>query len=140
MERISAWRDMYGVDFSTLLATGQTATEPFMVRNDEVVTWQRVAPPVSLVAIDLTRPFELTYRKQASFTLECDAERLGALLAFRATLAPGIVLSTLPDEAAPENHWRYALWPSFTRPSVARGGTATIDYQYGRGMTTLEVS
>ena len=110
-----------------------------MARASEVVTWQRVAPPVSLAAIDLTGPFDLSFRKQVAFEVERDVERLGILLAFRATLAPGIVLSTLPDEVDAESHWRYALWPSYGRPSVLRGTTVVIDYGHGRGMTTLSI-
>jgi hypothetical protein len=57
-----------------------------------------------------------------------------------ATLAPGVVLSTLPDEVDPLNHWRYALWPSYDRTGRARGTSATIDYRYERGTTTLSVT
>jgi hypothetical protein len=139
-ERLSAWREKYGVDFSTLLTVRQTAAQPFMVKTDDVVRWQRVAPPVSLVAIDLTGSFDLTFRRQASFAMDRDVTRLGIVLAFRATLAPGIFLSTLPEEVDRENHWRYGLWPSYDRPSFGRGATATIDYAYGRGTTTLSIT
>lgn len=139
-ERVAEWRAMYGVDFDELLSVRQAASDPFAVRTREVVTWKRVAPPVELVTIDLEGPFELSFEKRVSFTFEDDVERLGILLAFRAILAPGIVLSTLPDEVDAENHWRYALWPAYDRPSFARGATAQIEYAHGRGMTTLSVS
>jgi hypothetical protein len=138
-ERIAAWGKMYGVDFSTLMSVRDPPSQPCTVRTSELVTWQRVTPPVSLASIDLTRPFDLSFRKQVSFNVERDIEHLGILLAFRATLAPGIVLSTLPDEVAPESHWRYALWPSYDRPSFVRGESAVIDYAHGRGMTTLSI-
>lgn len=139
-ERVADWRAMYGVDFAPLLAVRQSTSDPFMVRTSEVVTWTRVAAPVTLAAIDLTRPFELSFRMHVTFELERDVERLGLALAFRATLAPGVVLSTVPDEVDPQNHWRYGVWPAYDRPSFARGATATIDYAHGRGKTSLAVS
>jgi hypothetical protein len=138
-DRIAAWTAMYGVDFSELMAVRQSDSQPFAVRTEEAVTWPSVAPPVSLVAIDLESNFEVSFERQVVFTLERDVERLGILLGFRATLAPGIVLSTLPDEVSPDNHWRFRLWASEERPSFARGETATIEYRYGRGTTSLTV-
>lgn len=139
-ERIAAWRATYGMDLSALLAVRLGPTQPIMVRTEEVLSWRRVAPPVSLVAIDLTRPFDLVLKSRVSFVLEEDVERLGILLAFRATLAPGIVLSTLAEDVHRESSWRYALWPALDLPAAAGGTTAIIDYAYDRGTTTLHVS
>jgi predicted RNA methylase len=139
-ERLAAWRELYGIDFSPLAALRQSATHPFTMTTKDVVRWPRVAPPVRLIDIDLTSDFEVSFRRQVSFAFECAAERLGVLLAFRATLAPGIVLSTLPDEVDPENHWWYGLWASYDHPSFAAGATATIDYAHGRGKTTLSIT
>lgn len=136
-ERLAEWRRAYGIDFSSLVSDRPAASDPFAVRTSEVLSWPRVAPPVSLAAIDLTGPFDLGFRKEVSFVLEHDVELLGIVLAFRATLAPGIMLSTLLDEVDVENHWRYSLWPSHARPSFARGATAVLDYAHGRGKTTL---
>ena len=108
------------------------------VRTEEFLGWLRVAPPVSLAAIDLTRPFDVVLRAQAHFTLTQDVDRLGVVLAFRATLAPGIVLSTLAEDAHPTNHWRYALWLADPL-SFGTGSTATIHYSYDRGVTAIEV-
>lgn len=139
-ERLESWREMYGVDFSALVSASQTVSPPFSARTSELVTWPRVAAPVSLAEVDLTRPFDLTLRQHVTFELERDVERLGIALAFRATLAPGVVLSTMPDEVDPDNHWRYAVWPAIERGRLARGATATIDYEHSRGVTTLAVS
>jgi precorrin-6B methylase 2 len=138
--RVAEWRSMYGVDLSTLLAVRQSASDPFMVRTNEVITWPRVAPPMTLAAIDLEGPFELGIHKRITFAVDRDVERLGIVLAFRATLAPGIVLSTMLDEVSVDNHWRYGVWPAQDRPSLARGGTATIDYEHARGKTAIAFS
>jgi len=139
-DRLAAWKQMYGVDFSTLASGHRGHSEGFSMRTSEVVTWPRVSPPLSLAAIDLTRPFDLSFGRQVTFQPERDVERLGIVLAFRATLAPGIVLSTLPDEVDPDNHWRYALWPSAGRPAFGRGTTVTLDYAHERGITKLSIS
>ena len=89
-----------------------------------------------LLSIDLTRPFDLHFRRRVSFVLERDVGRLGVFLAFRATLAPG----TLDDDVDPLNSWRYMIWPSLERPSFARGASAVVDYAYDRGATTIAVS
>jgi hypothetical protein len=136
-ERLAEWRSMYGVDLSSLLAVRQSASDPFMVRTDEVIAWPRVGSPLTLAAIDLAGPFELHIHERASFEVDRDVERLGIVLAFRATLGPGIVLSTMLDEVSPANHWRYGVWPAQVRPSLARGATATFDYEHARGKTTI---
>jgi hypothetical protein len=68
-----------------------------------------------------------------------DTQYLGVLLAFRATLAPGVVLSTLPDESDGKSHWAHALFPAFDRPTLVKGQTVTIDYSYDRGVSTVRV-
>lgn len=139
-ERIAAWRAAYGMDLSALMSVRLGPSQPIMVRTEEILAWPRVAPPVPLVAIDLTRPFDVVLKSRVSFVLEENVERLGILLAFRATLAPGIVLSTLAEDVHRDNSWRYALWPSLDRAAFLRGATAIIDYAYDRGTTTLQVS
>ena len=139
-ERVRAWRDAYGMELSPLLQVRLSPTQPIMVRTDDVLTWRRVASPVPLVSIDLTRPFDVALHARATFVIEQDVERLGVLLAFRATLAPGIVLSTSTDDVQVTNSWRYALWPSLERASIEAGNSAVIDYAYARGTTTLRIT
>lgn len=139
-ERTSAWKAMYGVELSSLLSVRRTPSQPILVQTADFLSFQRVAPPVTIASIDLTSPFELAYGMRVPFTLERDVEHLGVLLAFRTTLAPGIVLSTLPDAVDPANHWLYPLWPSLDRPAWAREETVTLDYRYARGTTTLSFS
>jgi hypothetical protein len=61
------------------------------------------------------------------------------MLAFRATLAPDVVLSTLPDDFDPESHWAHALFPAFDCLAVKGGTTVAIEYSYDRGVTTVRV-
>jgi hypothetical protein len=139
-ERIAAWREMYGVDFSALMSVRRTASQPIKAETADILGWKRVAPPVSLAAIDLTMSFELVVKKDASLVLEDDAAHFAIALAFRATLAPGVVLSTLPDDVDATNHWRYAVFPAYGRSSFVAGTTVTLDYRYDRGTTTLSIT
>lgn len=139
-ERVAAWRAAYGMDLSALMSVRLGPTQPIMVRTEDILTWPQVAPAIPLVAVDLTRPFDLVQRARVPFVLAENVERLGILLAFRATLAPGIVLSTLTEDVHRDSSWRYALWPSLDRAAFSRGDTAVIDYAYDRGTTTLHVS
>lgn len=139
-DRLAAWREAYGVDFSPLRAVRSGRAQPLFVRTSEILSWPRVAAPTRLASIDFARPFDRGLRKKVPIALERDVERLGIALAFRATLAPGIVLSTLPDEVSPTNHWRYALWPSHDRPTFGAGTAALLDYDHSRGETRVSIS
>lgn len=138
-ERLAAWNARYGLDFSPLAAVRRGAAHSMSVRTEEFLAWPRVAPPVSLASIDLTKPYDVVLRARVPFTLPQDVERLGVVLAFRATLAPGIVLSTLAEEVHETNHWRYALWPS-EELAFSAGASVTIHYAYDRGVTTIELT
>jgi hypothetical protein len=122
-----------------LLSVKLTENQPISLKTEDFLAWPRVAAPVTLLAIDLTKPFDLVLREQISFVLERDVEHLGVALAFRATLAPGIVHSTLAGDVEPLNSWRYALWPALEQPAFARGATAVVDYAYERGASSIIV-
>lgn len=139
-ERIRAWREAYAIDLSPLLQVRPSPTQPIMVRTEDLLAWRRVGAPVSLITLDLTRSFDIALHAHASFVLDHDVEHLGVLLAFRATLAPGIVLSTLIDDVQVTNSWRYALWASLEQASFDAGASAQIDYAYARGTTTLRIT
>ncbi len=138
-ERLAAWRKRYGVDLSSLASVRLTSSQPISVRTEQITTWRRVAPAVPLVSIDLEQPFELSLSENVRFALEQDAVHLGFVLAFRATLAPGIVLSTLPEDVSPLNSWHYALWPCLDEGRFERGSMVAVDYAYDRGTTTLQI-
>ena len=138
-ERLAAWQALYGLDFSPLAEVRRGPTQSMSVRTEEFLAWPRVASAVSLASIDLTGPFEVVRRASVAVTLTHDVERLGVVLAFRATLAPGNILSTLAEEVHPTNHWRYAMWPAREQVALSAGAVVTIDYAYDRGVTSLEI-
>lgn len=139
-ERVDAWRTAYGIDLEPLLDIQVGAAQPIMVRPRHLLAWPQVGPATSLTTIDLTQPFEEVQFANASFTVDVDVARLGVVLAFRATLAPGIVLSTVPKDSSAENSWRYPLWPAFDRLAVPKGTRIMVDWHYQRGTTTLRLS
>lgn len=138
-ERIASWRAAYGVDLSSLTNVRLGPSQPMSLKTSDFLACPRVAAPVPLLSIDLTRPFDLVHDEEVSFVLERDVEHLGIALAFRATLAPGIVLSTLPSDVDPQNNWRYALWPALDEQRLPKGATVAIDYAYARRASTLVI-
>lgn len=136
--KLEAYAAAYDMDFSTLAAHQLSSTEPIMIESKEVVSWP-AEPPALLAEIDFTGPFETWVAMRAKLTLTRDAERLGVVLAFRARLSERHILSTLPADADPGNHWAYALFPSFEHPSLAKGDTVAIEYSYERGTTMVRL-
>ncbi len=136
--RVDAWNRAYAVDLSPLLEV-RSSSQAIMVRTDEIRSWERAAKPITLVNVDLRRDFDVVLEARASFVADRDVDDIGIALAFRATLAPEIVLSTVPEDVHPADSWRYALWPALDRPTLKKGETATIHYAYNRGTTTLRV-
>jgi hypothetical protein len=76
---------------------------------------------------------------RTQITASRDVKNLGVVLAFRAKLAEGIVLSTLPGDTDEGNHWAYALFPAFEHLTLAKGETIAIEYSYDRGTTMVRV-
>jgi hypothetical protein len=136
--KIDSYRAEYGIDFGPLEQHRLSCSEPIMLDSRDVATWP-LGEPVLLAAIDMTGPFETVIATQATTRISRDSQSLGVMLAFRATLAPGVFLSTLPDDFDPTSHWAHALFPAFDCPAVKGGATVTIDYSYERGVTTLRV-
>ena len=129
----------YGIDFSPLEDHRLSCSEPIMLDSRDVATWP-LAPPVLLASVDLTGAFDTVISTRVTSEISRDSQVLGVMLCFRATLAPGIVLSTLPDDFDPTSHWAHALFPAFDCPAVKKGGTIAIDYAYDRGTTTVRVT
>ena len=137
--KVDGYRTYYDIDFAPLERHRLSCSEPIMVDNRDVATWP-LSQPVLLASIDLTGAFETVVSTQARVEISRDSQSLGIMLAFRATLAPGVVLSTLPADFDPTSHWCHALFPAFDCLAVPGGTTVVIDYSYERGTTTLRVA
>jgi precorrin-6B methylase 2 len=137
--KLEEYREAYGMDFSVLGDHRLSPTEPIMVESKEIARWP-VAPPALLAEIDFGKPFETWLASRVAVTLTRDAKSLGIVLAFRAKLAEGVVLSTLPADVTKANHWAYALFPAFELPSLTKGATAFVEYSYDSGTTMVRVT
>ena len=136
--KLDGYRADYGMDFSVLADHQLSSTEPIMVDSRDVATWP-LGPPILLAEVDFARPFETWVATRAQITVSRDTQYLGILLAFRAKLAEGIVISTLPDDFDPTSHWAHALFPAFDHPVLAKGETVELEYSYDRGTTLVRV-
>lgn len=134
---VEAWKAAYGVDLAPLLAHRLAATQPIVVPTRDAARWPRLAPPVLLRRVDLEAPVETTFTCDARVTLEGASANLGIAVLFRATLADGIVVSTLPGEAAPDTCWRWATWPAVDCLQNARGTAIEVAVDYARTETAV---
>lgn len=137
--KVERYGEDYGLDFSPLEGHRLSCSEPIMLDSRDVATWP-LAEPILLASIDLTQAFETSLSSRATVTISRDAQNLGVMLAFRATLAPGIVLSNLPDDYDPLSHWAHALFPAFDCLALPKGTTIAVDYAYDQRTTTVRVT
>ena len=137
--KLEGYRAAYGIDFSPLGDHRLSSSEAIMLEGKDVATWP-LAPPLLLASVDLTGDFETVLSTRGLIEISRQTLHLGVLLAFRATLAPGITISTLPDECDSANHWAHALFPAFDCPVVERGTLIVVDYSYERGSTRVRIS
>ena len=137
--KVEGYCKEYGIDFSPLEEHRLSCSEPIMLDSRDVATWP-LAEPVLLASIDMTKPFDTSISTRAGLQVSRESKHLGIMLAFRATLAPGLVLSTLPADFDPTSHWAHALFPAFDCLAVAAGAHIVIDYNYDRGTTTVRVN
>ena len=136
--KLEGYRAAYDLDFSVLADHRLSSSEPIMIDSRDIVTWAQGAP-VLLAEIDFSGEFDTWVVARAQMSGWRDAEHLGIILAFRAKLAEGIVLSTLPDDFDPTGHWAHALFPAFDHPKLTKGELVSIEYTYDRGATTVRV-
>jgi hypothetical protein len=137
---LEAYRADYGIDFSPLASHRLGPTQPVMIKTEDARAWRAVCAPANLATIDLEGAFETAFDARVRFALEAPAAHLGVFFAFRATLAPGIAVSTLPAEVDPHNAWRYALWLALDLPDLEAGAAVQLDYRYERGTSTVRFS
>ena len=136
--KLDAYEAAYGMNFSALAEHRLSSTEPIMVEAKDVLSWS-LEPPALLAEVDFMQPFETWLAMRTQLTVSRNIEHLGVVLAFRAKLAEGIVLSTLPDDTDARNHWAYALFPAFDYLAASKGESLAIEYTYDRGTTMVRV-
>jgi precorrin-6B methylase 2 len=136
--KLDAYGAAYDLDFSVLAEHQLSSTEPIMVESKDVLSWP-LEPAALLAEVDFSQPFETWIAMRTQITASRDVKNLGVVLAFRAKLAEGIVLSTLPGDTDEGNHWAYALFPAFEHLTLAKGETVAIEYSYDRGTTMVRV-
>lgn len=136
--KIEAYEAAYGMDFSVLAGHQLSSTEPVMVESKEIGTWP-LGPPALFAEVNFEQPFETWLASRAQLTVTTDTQHLGIVLAMRARLAQGIILSTLPGDVDPGNHWAYALFPVVGHRPLASGATVDVEYSYDRGVTMVNV-
>lgn len=134
---VERYRTAYGIDFTPLLGHRLGTAQPIAVKTVDARTWSVVGLPVTIASMDLEGDVPTAFSTKARIALDANVALLGVILAFRATLAPGIVLSTMPGEVAADNAWRYVAWPAIDHRDLPRGAEMEIEYRYERGTSVV---
>lgn len=134
---VERYRAAYGIDFEPLLSHRLGRLQPITVETRDACALPAVATSASLVTLDLEGEISTSFSTKTQIDLLADAARWGVFLAFRATLAPGIVLSTVPGEVSASNSWRYELWPALDHPDARRGSSFDVHLEYRRGRSSI---
>lgn len=137
--KVDGYREAYGMSFDPLVGHRLSTAEPIMLDSRDVATWP-LAQPVLLASIDFAAPYEQVVTRTAHVEISRDAQYLGIMLAFSATLCPGTVLSNLPADFDHLSHWAHALFPAFDCLSLPKSTRVAIDYMYDRAVTSVRVT
>jgi hypothetical protein len=130
------WSAAYGLGL-TGLAELEGPARLGWVTPQEASTWTTLAEPVVLADLALDRPVpaaDLSATRR--FVAERPGENPGLLLAFRATLAPGIALSTLPSDVDADGHWTCSVVRGAFGPCAA-GDRLDVDFSVRGAVTVL---
>lgn len=134
---VERYRAAYGIDFEPLLAHRLGRLQPISLATKEGCALKSIAASATLITLDLEGEISTSFSTKTSIALVADAARWGVFLAFRATLAPGIVLSTVPGEVSASSSWRYELWPALDYPEAPRGASFDVQLEYRRGRSSI---
>ena len=124
------WHERYGIDFTPLLDAAAGRDHDTTIRARRARDWPPLGPAVRLADIDLTRPHPGTIRTATSLPIDRDGRLSALVLSFVAHLAPGIELSTLPEDVSATNSWTSLAWLPGTPPAAAAGARIGVDYSF----------
>lgn len=120
-EALDRWHELYGFDFSAVAAWQELGPARLgNSRSARVAGWDTPTGPVDLARWEAGATPGLEGLVDLAVRQECRPDAVA--LAFRAHLAPGSVLSTVPGEAAADSHWGVALYRLDTPGDPLRPG------------------
>lgn len=133
------WRSWYGIDFD-LLAPGDGVPESvFFPRPQKARHWETLSEPILLAEVDLREVERVTINRSMTVSANTSGVLNGLLVYFELDLGPNTRLSTHPDTADENCHWRSMVWV-LDPLLVTAGECFETTYQYRARGTTYKVA
>ncbi|MGB1251225.1 MAG: 50S ribosomal protein L11 methyltransferase [Candidatus Promineifilaceae bacterium] len=124
------WHSWYDIDFSALTEMHPIDYEPlFNITPQMTKTWPRLHAPLRFANVDLHQYRDQHVSHQETVQAQADGRLNGLLIYFEVELSKHISLSTHPDKAGVENHWRSPVWGIFPAVDVKVGDLFTVQYE-----------
>lgn len=132
-EHAERWHRWYDVDFTPLVAAARRRPQRVDRRPQDLRGWPTLGPPVLLAEYDLLAIRDTALEQRAEGILDQPGALGAVLLYFELDLAPGITLSTAPNQATAGNHWRSPLWLAAEPIPITPPRRWRVTYRYRAG-------
>ncbi len=129
-ETVAMWREWYDLDFSALTEVPHPHEAPIFHINPQTARdWDRLSQPLRLADIDLEKYAEQQLNYGENVVAQARGLLNGLLIYFQVTLSSQTCLSTHPDAADADNHWRSPVWGAFPTLDVQVGDPFVVQYE-----------
>lgn len=129
-ESIANWYAWYDIDFSSLIQMQHDENEPlFHIAPQHTNTWDRLHAPIRLANVDLHHYRDQRINFSETVTTSTSGLLNGLLVYFEVQLSSQTRLSTHPDKAGFDNHWRSPVWGVFPTINLQVGDAITVQYE-----------
>ncbi len=136
-ENLVRWSKDYDVPFGTLAVYEEGRPYALNVKPIDFASWRLLSEPVRVVSSDLTAIEHTNIEAREKLIATHDATHVGVVTYFEAELSKTVRLSTAPSGKHTSNHWKYRVYVSGTRKSIAKGEQVEICYEHGSGPTRI---
>jgi precorrin-6B methylase 2 len=126
---LKRWQEAYGFDFSPLMAEHPASV--FTVSPQTAGAWKFLSAPFSVSRADLLSGEEVGCAEQIEVTASADGLVNGVLFFFTARLCEGIQITTDPQAAGSDCHWRNVVRLFAAEQKVCKGDPVGLDCKGG---------
>ena len=130
MASIERWHEWYGLDFSMLCEMPHPHDAPlFNITPQTARDWHRLSEPLQLANVDLYQYRDQQVDYAETIVAQTSGLLNGLLIYFEVALSSETRLSTHPDLADVDNHWRSPVWGAFPVFDVQVGDQFAVQYE-----------
>ena len=128
-QAVAEWQASYGIDFSALTEVAHPEEDPvFNIPPQQTRTWRRLSDPILLANINLYHYHGQRISYSGASFAKANGILNGLLIYFEVALSAQTNLSTHPDEACVNTHWRSPVWGAFSPFEVQVGKPFSVQY------------